>query len=1053
MISTPSYAQDITTGLVGHWKLDETTGTTVIDYASNNITGSMANGLDASADSLDGRIDSGLVFDGIGHRIDLGNDNALSFDDNTTISAWIYPYSWGEFNAGQDYGTIFDRRDGGGTGVYWAITNGAGGSSNGMFAWYSGIPDSPQTTVDAIKLNQWQHVVLSIDNDVATFYVNGANVTEPGDDTINLQASPGTNAYIGSTGGASQSFDGIIDDVRIYSRALTAEDIAELYSRWDGHIRYNMDFRVPEYFASGDWIAMSQTPISDRGLVGHWKLDDATFGDAIDSSGLGNDGTTNGGLFYGSSGQIAYSMEFDGVDDFIDVPNNGNLENFSALTITAWINPDGQGQDAGSRVLSKSDAGAGDNYALIYGDDAAPAFKPWFRIETDGDNQTNIVADNVIPTGEWTHAAGVWDGSFMYLYVNGAEAATPVAKSGVLDADGNDLTIGSHLNSPANRRFDGEIDDVRLYNRALSASEINALYNYGTRFDNTWSQVGADLNIIGVNDQVSITALDGETIAFFDIGNDDLRTYSWDGANWSQIGSDLNIAGAGSGISITALSSNTIAYHDGANQELRTYEFDGSNWSQVGSGLPIAAGIYADIAALDENTIAYHDFTNQDLRTYSWDGTNWSQAGNEYNFAPSINIAHLTALNSSTIAIAASGYLYTYSWDGTDWAQVGNRKYTDGADIPVTKLHDNVIAMWKHWGIVNIRNLEAWRWDGNDWLRYSSSLYFSGGGGQGDVTALNSSTIAFIDGNNDDLRTYRLNHCTAPVRREGIIVYNADANVLQYCDGEDWRAMGPVPGSGGAGCSNPAGTAGDIVYNNASDWMQYCDGANWMQLGLRGATAPTAGLLAYYKLDETSGTNIADATGNHPGTTVTDTSLFVAGDAALGSALYITDINETITVNDDPALSSLGAFTLSLWYKHRLAGTANDPFISKGDSSSNREYRFRYIDGADNLNCHMSTDGTNELGGSLAYALTADWTHLACTWDGDFIRIYVNGELLGGPYAASGTMHDAGVDLAIGAYSDGLIDVSHGSHDEVRIYNRALYPNEIRDLYRATGGN
>ena len=63
--------------------------------------------------------------------------------------------------------------------------------------------------------------------------------------------------------------------------------------------------------------------------------------------------------------------------------------------------------------------------------------------------------------------------------------------------------------------------------------------------------------------------------------------------------------------------------------------------------------------------------------------------------------------------------------------------------------------------------------------------------------------------------------CTGPAGGAGKLIYNADDEVMQYCDDTNWIAMGPVPGTGGAGCSNPTGGVGKLIYNADSSVMQY----------------------------------------------------------------------------------------------------------------------------------------------------------------------------------------------------------------------------------------
>src|SRR5437879_2415924 len=74
--------------------------------------------------------------------------------------------------------------------------------------------------------------------------------------------------------------------------------------------------------------------------------------------------------------------------------------------------------------------------------------------------------------------------------------------------------------------------------------------------------------------------------------------------------------------------------------------------------------------------------------------------------------------------------------------------------------------------------------------------------------------------------------CISPTAVESVLLYNANSNVMQYCDGTNWRAMGPSPGTGGAGCAVPAGSLpGKMLYNSDFNVMQFCDGTNWVAMG------------------------------------------------------------------------------------------------------------------------------------------------------------------------------------------------------------------------------
>ncbi len=261
-----------------------------------------------------------------------------------------------------------------------------------------------------------------------------------------------------------------------------------------GSIIYNNSENYMQYCDGTGWlhmgadrVTMSQSLVpggiettgntgNTSNLVAHWKLDETSGTTIVDSAGSHN-GTPYNGLTISSataSGQVDTSMTFDGVNDGIQVPNSPELENFTAFTLSAWVYPTATDPGGAGRIISKDDTGTADNYGLLYG----TSERGRVRIATNGGVQYQIFSDSALPLNAWSHVVGTWDGADLRLYVGGVEASTsPLATSGTLDADGSDLSIGTHLLSGGIRSFPGRLDDIRIYNTDLSASEVLALYN------------------------------------------------------------------------------------------------------------------------------------------------------------------------------------------------------------------------------------------------------------------------------------------------------------------------------------------------------------------------------------------------------------------------------------------------------------------------------------------------------------------------------------------------------------------------------------------------
>lgn len=210
-------------------------------------------------------------------------------------------------------------------------------------------------------------------------------------------------------------------------------------------------------------VIVTYNPSNAPGLVGTWHFD----GNAQDSSGNGNHGTINGATFVqGINGQ---ALSFDGVDDYVDIGDNPSLRIDGPYTVEAWVysNKNNIGQ-----ILSKSRLHDLRNYELLWLDEGNGG--PRIKFEFSINGVTYWRESQLLKYKEWYYVAGVYDGTYVKLYINGAQAAITPA-SGIVDVSTQPLTIGRR--SDGVRFFNGIIDEVRIYNRALSASEIKANYN------------------------------------------------------------------------------------------------------------------------------------------------------------------------------------------------------------------------------------------------------------------------------------------------------------------------------------------------------------------------------------------------------------------------------------------------------------------------------------------------------------------------------------------------------------------------------------------------
>ncbi len=453
-------------GLVGYWSFNgpDIAGTTAYDRSGSGNNGTLVSGPTKTV----GKVGQALSFNGTSQSVSLGTPGALALYTDYTISAW--------FNASTlpgNNGPIVSRTDG--TYTTYVVTLNSTGTVT--FAWWTGSTSEAVTTNTVAVANKWYHVVATVTGGKQYIYMNGVPDNNHTYGST-AQSASGITSYVGYRGDAGgYYFPGVIDEPRIYSRALSDSEVQMLYQAGAG-----------DKFNSAD----SQVSPLDKGLVGYWKLDDGSGTSAADTSGNGNTGTLTNGPSW-TTGKIIGATNFDGVNDYIDAGTGASLDvgGTKNLTISVWTKKT-TGSDSGMVLVNKGQSSNG-GYDLGIGVDGCSAH----QLSISKPGRTWVCTGTFPQDTNWHHVVEVWSSTGGVVYVDGAVSGTS-GDTAPFGSYSGSLKIGMQYDGTSNP-FNGSLDEVRVYNRALSPDEVSKLYqttapdNPDTGLVGYWSFNGPDV--------------------------------------------------------------------------------------------------------------------------------------------------------------------------------------------------------------------------------------------------------------------------------------------------------------------------------------------------------------------------------------------------------------------------------------------------------------------------------------------------------------------------------------------------------------------------------
>ncbi len=758
-------------------------------------------------------------------------------------------------------------------------------------------------------------------------------------------------------------------------------------------------------------------PVSDPNLIAWWKLDEGSGTTALDSSGHDHHGVLAGAPRW-VAGYDGGALEFDNEPD--DRVSAGTFDvQGSGITIACWFqadNLDTVGSDP--RMVSKATGGAADaHWFMLSSGRSAGLYVLRFRLKTtDGQATTTLMADTegTIELNEWIHAVATWDGTTMRIYKNGIEVGS-ADKGGDAVAAGPivKVAIGNQPQGAEDRPFDGIIDDVRIYNKGVTAADIPDIMRGDTSV--AWGPGPANGSTTDVEKATPLSWSPGDKAAQHDVylGTDQAAVRNAD-------------------------TSDTTGIYRGQQAAASYTPPEGLAWGQtyywrideVNTDATISQGRIWTFTVVDylivDDFEDYDDYCNRIF--YAWkDG--WG-----YSADPSCGVAASTGNGTgSTVGNLAAPFAEQ------------TIVHSGGQSMPFE--YNNTGTGGK------ARYSEAQReWASpQDWTRKAVkalTLYF-----YGDPANPAEQLYVALEDNAGQVR----------------VVNHPNLNVVQAAGWQEWNvALTQFSGANltavkklyiglGNRVSPAAGGSGKIYIDDIRLYRPRCvpsmgkpavdlsgncivDYADveiltdrWLDSGF--VITPTdpgnSGLVAHYPFNG----NANDVVGGHNGTT---SGVVSYGTGKIGQAIIMDGVDDLVTVGP-VGISGAAARTISGWVKANATIDALPNWINifgfTGPSGNDGHFDIEIGEAQGRRGYVVHVYGWER----VILDVDFEWHHLAASYDGTTIRWYGDGRLVG---TDSSRVLNTPDNVHVGKRQDNE-NYFAGRVDEVRIFNRVLSEAQI----------
>ena len=201
------------------------------------------------------------------------------------------------------------------------------------------------------------------------------------------------------------------------------------------------------------------------GLVAAYAFDAGSGATVADATGNGNTGTIANAT-WSASGHTGSALSFNGSNAWVTVPDSASLDFTTGYTLEAWVKPTAANGQWRAAVIKEDPTRSELDYGLYAATDTGP---PSAHVLVGNPPDTYLRGSSAPPLNSWTHIAATYDGTTLRVYANGVQQASKAVSGAITTANGA-LRIGG--DAVWGEYFAGLIDDVRVYNRALSTNEL-----------------------------------------------------------------------------------------------------------------------------------------------------------------------------------------------------------------------------------------------------------------------------------------------------------------------------------------------------------------------------------------------------------------------------------------------------------------------------------------------------------------------------------------------------------------------------------------------------